>query len=252
MKKFVLVCSRKGNYNECGRIYDAIYFKKGESDNYVFNKYTVAGFQGIIKYNKKISLRDIDDMTNSYEDSIEFLRNLKFYDPIYDMFVGYNTKGYVNKISPTFGREEIIRNSEKYVKDDKVKKSEVERVFDELFNEEDLYKLYMKDEYFKTRSLLWQIREYKRILQHVKKGIEGDNDGELLYYENAIKEDFSKYHLYRELFRATLDLQDHINKKVKKEEEVEKKIILPSSKSFENPNFQEPVVKQLILPGFDK
>ena len=83
MKKFVLVCSRKGNYNECGRIYDAIYFKKGESDNYVFNKYTVAGFQGIIKYNKKMSLRDIDDMTNSYEDSIEFLRNLKFYDPIY-------------------------------------------------------------------------------------------------------------------------------------------------------------------------
>lgn len=113
MRKFVLVCSRKWNYNGSGSIYDAICFKKNEKDLYDFKKYTVEGYAGISSFKGKSSLTDIDIMTNTFDGAVDFLGKLKIYDSVYSLFIGYNTSGYVNKISPVFGNVELVKSIEK-------------------------------------------------------------------------------------------------------------------------------------------
>lgn len=250
MKKFVLLCSKKWNYNNFGSIYDAICFKKNENNKYDFKQYTAEGFAGISAFKGKSSLTDIDLMTNSFNDEVDFLTNLKIYDPIYSMFIGYNTSGYVNKISPVFGNVQLINTIEKNVVNDKVKPEEVSRMFTKLFNEKGLFNLYMSSEYFKTNTFAFYLSEYKRILTCVKRGIEGDNTGDLLYFESKIKDNLSKYHLYRELFRASLDLE---NIKLKKEQAKQISESAPSNvlkKAFVQ-DVEQPKVKQLTLPGFE-
>ena len=172
------------------------------------------------------------------------------------MFIGYNTSGYVNKISPVFGNVELVKSIEKNVVNDKVRPTEVSRIFDELFNEKGLFKLYMQDEYFKTSNLSYYLKEYARISLYIKRGIEGDNTGDLLYYESKIKENLSKYHLYRELFRASTDLKKIQKKKEKSEEHahVDAVKVNPSNQSkeaFIQSDFEAPKVKQLVFPGFE-
>ena len=241
-------------------IYDAICFKKNEKDLYDFKKYTVEGYAGISSFKGKSSLTDIDIMTNTFDGVPDFLGKLKIYDPVYSLFIGYNTSGYVNKISPVFGNVELVKSIEKNVVYDKVRPTEVSRIFDELFNEKGLFKLYMQDEYFKTSNLSYYLKEYARISLYIKRGIEGDNTGDLLYYESKIKENLSKYHLYRELFRASTDLKKIQKKKEKAEEhahvdaEAEAVKVNPSNQSkeaFIQSDFEAPKVKQLVFPGFE-
>lgn len=264
MRKFVLVCSRKWNYNGSGSIYDAICFKKNEKDLYDFKKYTVEGYAGITSFKGKSSLTDIDIMTNTFDGAVDFLGKLKIYDSVYSLFIGYNTSGYVNKISPVFGNVELVKSIEKNVVNDKVRPTEVSRIFDELFNEKGLFKLYMQDEYFKTSNLSYYLKEYARISLYIKRGIEGDNTGDLLYYESKIKDNLSKYHLYRELFRASTDLKKIQKKKEKAEEhahvdanaEAEAEAVKVNSsnqskEAFIQSDFEAPKVKQLVFPGFE-
>ncbi len=122
----------------------------------------------------------------------------------------------------------------------------------------------MQDEYFKTSNLSYYLKEYARISLYIKRGIEGDNTGDLLYYESKIKDNLSKYHLYRELFRASTDLKKIQKKKEKAEEhahvdanaeaEAEAVKINPSNQSkeaFIQSDFEAPKVKQLVFPGFE-
>lgn len=224
------------------------------------------GYPGISSFKGKSSLTDIDIMTNTFDGAVDFLGKLKIYDSVYSLFIGYNTSGYVNKISPVFGNVELVKSIEKNVVNDKVRPTEVSRIFDELFNEKGLFKLYMQDEYFKTSNLSYYLKEYARISLYIKRGIEGDNTGDLLYYESKIKDNLSKYHLYRELFRASTDLKKIQKKKEKAEEhahvdanaeaEAEAEAVKVNSsnqskEAFIQSDFEAPKVKQLVFPGFE-
>lgn len=242
MKRFVLVC------NTSKGVYNAVTFKK-ENEGFAFKKFVVNGFDGILKFNMKSTLVDIDKMTCTYKDEDEFLRNLKIFDPIYGMFIGYNTRGYVNRISPVFGDVELVKHIEKFVVGEKVKKEEVDRIFNELINNKTLYKLYMSEEYFKTKTFQCQIKEYKNMYRYVSRGIEGDVTGELLYRERLIKEELSKYHLYRELRRAMVDSKMfNVGKEVRNENCEKENTSL--SEAFTSSEFQSPEAYQLKIPGF--
>lgn len=244
MKRFVLVC------NTSKGVYNTVTFKK-ENESFVFKKFSVNGFNGILKFNRKSTLLDIDKMTCSYKDRDELLKNLKIFDPIFGMFIGYPTRGYVNRISPVFGDVQLVERIEKFVVGDKVKKEEVDRIFNELVTNKDLYKLYMKEDYFKTKSFCFNIRQYMDMYEYISKGIEGDVTGELLYLKNAIKEDLSKYHLYRELFRATRDFKKLNEGKPKKNDTSNdgKKSSSPCE-PFTSSEFKAPEAYQLKIRGF--
>ena len=125
----------------------------------------------------------------------------------------------------------------------------------------------MQDEYFKTSNLSYYLKEYARISLYIKRGIEGDNTGELLYYESKIKENLSKYHLYRELFRASTDLKKikkkkeklehaHVDANANADAETEADAVKvntsnQSKEAFIQSDFEAPKVKQLTLPGFE-
>ena len=241
IKKFALVCEKRFvNYQE---ILD---FKLSENNEYNFKKIEIEKYKGITKSKKgKNLISDIDAMTLKYDSELAFLHSLAYYEPVHNLFVGYSSNGYIAQLKPVFNNLEL-QNRIKLVKGDKLYHKaiikEKEKLVDLLVKKDSqLYKIYSKDYYCKSRTLKAALQEIRGIVKLAEsKGFDSEIYPIFSFRKEQILDEFNKYYLYRELFRAYQECSK-LNKNIVIPQE------LQTNEKLDN-NEVKPKIKDLPLP----
>lgn len=202
IKNFVLAYEPSGYGVDSHYIID---FKLNEDDTPNFKLLKVEKYKGIVNTKKgRHTLAEIDNLTLHYQDQESFLHELIRSIDVYDLFAGFSTKGYVNKLRTVYDNP-LLFEKLKLVKGNNIYDSkEIEKMIDLLTDIENPFSnnMFSDNAFFKSKrfqGLVTEIRKNKKVQLtdpcfELARCIFDDS------FE--LKQELKKYPVYREVFRA--------------------------------------------------
>ena len=250
-KKYSLVVEPHGSYEKY-----VVYFDYDAKKGYQIKKQPFKTCSEIAKSKKgKCTLFELDVFTSEmFEDDYDLFKKLGLYQQVHNVYIQFtNSKGYLKRL-PVIYDEDLVIDRLSNIKNGKiVDYSQMDEYIDMLINDKDFFRKYISSTIYKTSTVDVIVKDLRQSGVYVKQsGGSYDSNSWLLTNKQSLKEEMSKYHIYRGFVLAEAQATAEKKQKEELQSALEKKDepkVYAKRKVY--PGYEPQEYKQFKIDGFD-